>query len=96
MEPIDLNNELVAEIIEWEELKYFYARGQVIEVSNNLSIIEVANQLIKNNIKIIETWILESSLKKVEDQTALDWFENKASVRSIVVRPWILVQLVKE
>ena len=78
--------------IEWEELKYFYARGQVILVSKDLDLEETAYQICMNNTEFVEKSMVEEKLMRMPDAKAKEWFETQLKVLSVVIQPWVLVQ----
>ena len=78
----------------WIELLPFFAKDMVVHVSHNLDLIEVAYQLSKDNKKQIEEWMENKLILKVTDELATTWHENNMLVWAIVIKPWVLVQLV--
>ncbi|MHB1619822.1 MAG: DUF2288 domain-containing protein [Sulfuricella sp.] len=86
----ELNRETAR--IAWKELLRFFAAGTVIAVSQDLDLIEVAIQISNDNKAQVEEWMLEKRVDKVSDAQAKDWLETDATLWTVVVRPWILVQ----
>ncbi len=78
--------------IKWSELQTFFAKGQVIQVSDSLDLIEVADVISKDDKQRVEVWLASEEVAQVSDEQALAWFESDAVLWSVVVRPWILVQ----
>ena len=78
--------------IAWIELQRFFAAGQVISVSNDLDLIEVAYQMSVDNHVFISSCLQNQSIAKVSDKQALKWFESNSEVWAVVVKPWVLVQ----
>ncbi|WP_163832795.1 DUF2288 domain-containing protein [Spartinivicinus ruber] len=78
--------------IAWKDLQPFFAAGQVIAVTEELDLIEVAAQVSQDNKSQIEFWLAEGKINKVTDQQAMKWYESDSSVWAVVVRPWVLVQ----
>ncbi|HMV44611.1 MAG TPA: DUF2288 domain-containing protein [Leptospiraceae bacterium] len=81
--------------IDWKELEYFYARGQVIYISMDLDLEETAYQLVQNNTKFVEASMQSGLIGKVTEELAKTWFENQERLLSVVVQPWVLVQRLK-
>ena len=81
--------------IAWKELQRFFACGKAIVVSSELDLVDVADQVAKDNKVMVEQWMQEEKVGKVTDQQALEWFGADAVVWAIVVKPWVLVQDVK-
>ena len=80
--------------IAWKELQRFFANGTAIFVDQNLDLVEVALTLVNDQNTIVENWINESQIHKVTDEQALDWYENDKLLWAVVVKPWVLVQVV--
>ncbi len=78
--------------IAWKELLRFFAAGTVIAVSQDLDLIEAAVQISNDNKAQVEEWMLEKRIDKVSDAQAKDWLGTDATLWTVVVRPWILVQ----
>lgn len=91
---IALHDKLVRETakIAWTELQTYFATGAVIYVSDSLDLIEVAMGVSNDDKAAVEHWMQARQLGKVSDQQAQEWLETEATVWSVVVSPWILVQ----
>lgn len=99
MEPqhdIALHDKLVRETarIAWTELQTYFATGAVIYVSDSLDLIDVAMRISQDDKAAVEQWMLARQLGKMSDDQAQEWLETDATVWSVVVNPWILVQQV--
>ncbi len=81
--------------IAWQELERFFAAGSVIYVADDLALIDVAYALSQDDSERFKTWMAEGKVEHISDQQAIKWHEEKASVWSVVVRPWVLVQEIK-
>ena len=90
VEKAKLNQE--TSLISWLELQRFFAAGLAISVEKELDLVEVAYQFSIDNKQIVHDWLQAKRIIPVSDQLAGDWFENKADVWAVVVKPWILVQ----
>ncbi|MBL4827349.1 MAG: DUF2288 domain-containing protein [Spongiibacteraceae bacterium] len=84
--------------ITWEELQRFYASGSVIGVAKGLDLIDVACEFSLDNKAVVEQWLKEGCVYRVEDQQAAQWCEQKTAHWAVVVAPWVLIQevLVKD
>ncbi len=78
--------------ISWLELQRFFAAGLTIAVGPELDLVEVAYQFSIDNKPQVEAWLKQQKIAPVSDQQAIDWFEARAEVWAVVVKPWILVQ----
>lgn len=77
----------------WKELLRYFAAGMVIKVSSDLDLIEVALRISTDDKAAVMQWMNEQRLAKVSDEQASAWLESDASVWTVVVKPWILVQV---
>ena len=91
-----INLNLETSRIAWEELQRFFASGAAIFVSDSLDLIDVAIQISKDNQKQVLQWMESGLVARVTDAQALAWYEAEAEVWAVVVRPYVLVQSVKE
>ena len=91
---IALHDKLVRETgrIAWTELQTYFATGAVIYVSDSLDLIDVAMRISQDDKAAVEQWMQTRQLGKMSDELAREWLEMDATVWSVVVNPWILVQ----
>jgi len=89
-----LHDKLVRETgrIAWTELQTYFATGAVIYVSDSLDLIDVAMRISQDDKAAVAQWMQARRLGKVSDEQAAEWLEMDATVWSVVVSPWILVQ----
>ena len=78
--------------IAWQELQRFYARGVVIGVMPDMDLLEVACQFAQDNKTMVEPWLEQGKVFKVNDQQASSWLEDNTVHWAVVVAPWVLVQ----
>ena len=78
--------------INWLDLQTFYARGQVVLVSEDLDFIDVASKLNQDDKIQFKQWLDENKISYVTDSKALEWYENKKELWAVVIMPWVLVQ----
>jgi len=88
--PAEIHNEIG--LIAWKELAHFFAQGAAIAIHIELDLADVALQLTRNNTAAVSAWMQEDKVAKVSDELARAWFDADATVRAIVVSPWVLVQ----
>ena len=81
--------------IAWTELLRYFAGGSVIAVSDDLDLVEVALRITRDDKDAVAQWLSEQRIAQVSDAQAKAWLEANASLWSVVVRPWVLVQLNK-
>lgn len=79
----------------WKELLRHFAGGTVIAVSDKLDLINVAASISQDDKASVEKWLSDGLVAKVSDAQAAAWLESDAALWTVVVRPWVLVQLRK-
>lgn len=78
--------------IAWHELQRFFATGVVFRVDNSIDMVEVAVHISNDDRAKVEQLLGSGQLARVSDEFALKWFETDATLWSVVVKPYILVQ----
>ena len=71
--------------------KYF-AQGNVIIVSLELDLINVAAKFAEDDKALVGEWINSEQIKRALDNDARQWHERNSDFWTVVVAPWILVQ----
>lgn len=64
----------------------------MIAVDAELDLVEVAIQISNDNKARIEQWMSDGKVGKVSDEQAKEWLESDATLWTVVVKPWVLVQ----
>ena len=80
------------ETIVFNDLATFYAKGQIIEVSGTLNLVEVAFEMSRDNSALIEVLMQRKLIRRMDDGSARQWFADRTVVLTTVVSPWVLVQ----
>lgn len=70
----------------------FFASGTVIFVSEELDLVEVGVQISLDNKTAVAQWMEEKRIGKVSDEQAKAWLDSDATLWTVVVKPWLLVQ----
>ncbi len=78
--------------IEWKDLERFFAKGNLLRVSNNLDLVDAALEIANDNKTNIEIWMADNSLAGVSNEEASLWSKGETELWSVIVLPWILVQ----
>ncbi|MBU2953139.1 DUF2288 domain-containing protein [Marinobacter sp. F3R08] len=78
--------------IHWHELQTYFARGQVVRVSPDLDLLDVAAELAADNKPRFARWMDEGHVGEVTPETAQAWYDRNAELWAVVVAPWVLVQ----
>ena len=82
--------------IAWSELQRFFAAGKAIYIAVDLDLVEVAVQVSTDNSERVRQWMDTGKIAPVSDDQARCWFDMDASVWAVVVKPWVLIQEMKE
>jgi hypothetical protein len=78
--------------IHWHELQTYFARGQVVRVSPDLDLLDVAAELAADNKQRFAQWMEKKQIGDVAPETAQAWYDCNAELWAVVVAPWVLVQ----
>ena len=90
---VKLNSETAR--LHWHELLRHFASGLVVLVDDRLDLIEVAVAFTNDDKSRVQQWLLDGQVAKASDVQAAAWLETDACMWTVVVRPWILVQMRK-
>ena len=77
----------------WNELQRFFACGKLLYVNSDLDLIDVAFAIQQDDQVKVQQWKEQTRLTRVSDLQAKDWFVDNSLLWTLVVKPWILVQL---
>ncbi len=94
----ELKHKLLAETskIAWKELQVFFAQGNAVHISSKLDLVDVAIQMSRDNAEQVKQWMDAGLIAPVSDEQAKLWYDNDILVWAVVVKPWILVQNLKQ
>jgi len=90
----NINNETSQ--INWGELQQFFAGGWLIYVSSNTDLLDVAVAFSQDDKEIVSKWLTSGEVAKVTDDQAKQWHKQDTVFWSTVVKPWVLIQTLKE
>jgi len=79
--------------IRWSELQRFFAAGQVLFIVADLDLIDVAFAFSQDNTEQVKRWLQQELVSPVTDAQAREWFNQDSLLWSVVVKPWVLVQI---
>lgn len=79
-------------LISWHELQRHFAAGNVISVRTNLDLVVAALCIATDDSEKVEKWLSSGMIGKVSDEEARMWFDSRAELWAVVVKPWVLVQ----
>ena len=80
--------------ISWKELEVYYASGNVISVSPDLDLIDLALVITEDNSQQLKAWTSKGMIDAVTDNQAKEYADTEATVWAVVIKPWILIQSV--
>lgn len=79
--------------IEWKTLEPHFARGQLLWVTPEHDLVEVAQAFIADDSSAVKQWMDAGQVVVVTDEQAADWHERDPdNLWAVVIRPWVLVQ----
>ena len=78
--------------IPWAELQRHFAHGDVLVVSPELDLIDVAVVIARDDAETIKPWMQANQLLRASDEQARHWLTSQSVLWAVVVKPWILVQ----
>jgi len=81
-------------VIEWSMLKPHYDRGALIIVKEGVDIITTGVQIAGNNTQLVQKWIDDQTLIKPTSDQASEWEQCNRSFRSVVIAPFVLMQMI--
>jgi hypothetical protein len=77
----------------WSELQRFFAAGKILHVDTGLDLIEVAFTIQQDEADKVQLWMDRAKLGAVSDQQAKLWIVDDQPLWTVVVKPWVLVQV---
>ena len=90
----DLRIKIIRETarLPWSELEKHFAQGNVVYISPELDLVDVALRVSHDDKDSISRWMAEGKVAKVSDVQAATWSAADAKVWASVVSPVVLVQ----
>ena len=76
----------------WVDLEKHFARGVVFKVAKGTDILDVAIVMSRDDKDTLKKWIDDGIVSGAEIEDAKKWHESSASLWTVVVVPWVLVQ----
>ena len=78
--------------IAWKDLEVYFAAGNVISVSPELDLTEVALQITEDNSEQLKDWTKKGKIDVVTDEQAKNYADKETPVWAVVIKPWIFIQ----
>lgn len=82
--------------IGWHELEKHFAAGNVVFVSPELDLIDVAYEVSLDNKAAVEAWVASKKVAPATDEQAAQWHASNAELWAVVVAPLVLVQPLRQ
>ena len=79
-------------LITWKELQRFFAQGVVMWVDEDCDLIEIGTLIAEDEAEKIEALLESAKFATVSNEQAKNWFAQDATLWSLVVAPFVLVQ----
>ena len=79
----------------WTELQRFFANGSTLVVSPELDLIDVAFAFQRDLADQVKPWLDQALVASVSTDQAKAWFKQDSLLWTVVVKPWVLLQLPK-
>jgi hypothetical protein len=79
----------------WTDLQRFFANGSTLYVSPELDLIDVAFAFQRDLAVQVKPWLDQALVATVSTEQAKEWFEQDSLLWTVVVKPWVLLQLPK-
>jgi len=98
MASTDKRDDLIARLnaetakIRWHELQKHYAAGNLLGVSADEDLINIAIAFHQDETTRVKNWLASGSLFEVSDNQAHQWFKDDAELWAVVIPPFVLVQ----
>ncbi len=78
--------------LRWVDLEKHFARGVIFKVAKGTDILDVAIVMSRDDKDTLEKMINEKKVQGAEIEDAKKWHESSASLWTVVIAPWVLVQ----
>ena len=76
----------------WTELEKYFARGILFKVAKGLDILDVAIVMSRDNKDSLKEWLDDKKVTSADIADAKKWHDASASLWTVVVAPFVLVQ----
>jgi len=76
----------------WVDLQKHFARGVVFKVAQGTDILDVAIVMSRDDKDTLKKLIDAGKVSGAEIEDAKKWFDTDASLWTVVIAPWVLVQ----
>jgi len=79
-------------LINWRDLQRNFAQGNVLLITEELNLIEVATHFAEDDSTQIADLLKRGEISQPSNDEARNWYENQSELWAVVVAPFVLVQ----
>ena len=80
----------------WAALEKFFAGGNLVYVDASLDLVGVAYEFSQDNAEKTQGWMEAGLVARVSDDQARSFHAQQNEFWSVVVRPWVLIQMIDQ
>ena len=80
----------------WAALEKFFASGNLVHVDASLDLVDVAYEFSQDNAAETKRWMEAGLVARVSDDQARAFHTRNDEFWSVVVRPWVLIQVIEQ
>jgi hypothetical protein len=76
----------------WSDLARYFAGGRLVRVATDMDLLAVAMAVAEDRSAEVSGWLEDGQVRRVSDDEARRWHETEATLWTVVIKPWVLVQ----
>ena len=76
----------------WSDLARYFAGGRLVRVAADMDLLAVAKAVAEDRSAVVSGWLEDGLVRRVSDDEARRWHETQATLWTVVIKPWVLVQ----
>lgn len=81
--------------VEWTYLEPHYKAGNIVSISSELNLVDVAQAFSQDNKAQVQAWLKSEAIIQPTATHAAKWEEKQSIFNATIVRPFILIQEVQ-
>ena len=78
--------------ISWKDIELFFASGNVVDVSRDLSLVDVAVGFSMDDTESVQLWMENKLISRLSDAKALKLANENSKIKAVVSKPFVLIQ----
>ena len=93
--PLWMEGKIIGETAKclFSDLMQPFAQGRLVEVSSALDLVEVTQALNNDQSDLFSAWVAAGQINRLDDLRAKSWVQDDVLLWTVVLAPWVLVQL---